>query len=391
MIWCVLVLVFLLVAGWWLLRSRNLDRWLPAYLATWGTRREPGPDEEVHLLICFADHYEPKFGGAPPDQAMRRVKKWVEDYPRQFARFRDSDGRTPRHTFFYPVEEYEPELMAPLAGLCAGGFGEVEIHLHHDNDTAENLRRTLADFRDTLSEGHGLLGRDRVTGEVTYCFIHGNWALCNARADGRCCGVDNEIEILRETGCRVDMTMPAAPSETQTPTINSIYYAVNRPGPGSHNTGTPVGAAPPPKGGLMLIQGPLLFDWGRRKFGILPGIENACIQASQPPTMERVKLWLRARVQVPQRPDWFFVKLHCHGAVEDAHEVLLGEPMVRFHEELAAEAKRNPRFHFHYVTAREMYNLVRAAEAGYKGDVAGALGFEVVSNLSTPHSVGAAR
>src|SRR5262249_34214841 len=153
--------------------------------------------------------------------------------------------------------------------------------------------------------GHSLLGRGRATGEVTYCFIHGNWALCNARADGRCCGVDNEIDILRETGCRVDMTMPAAPSETQTPTINSIYYAVNRPGPGSHNTGTPVGAAPAPEGGLMLIQGPLLFDWGRRKFGLLPSIENACIQSSQPPTMERVKLWLRARVQVPQRPDWF--------------------------------------------------------------------------------------
>src|SRR5262249_49674898 len=165
-------------------------------------------------------------------------------------RSRDSDGRAPRHTFFYPVEEYEPELMAPLAGLCAAGFGEVEVHLHHDNDTAENLRQTLADFRDTLAEGHGLLGRDRTTREVTYCFIHGNWALCNARADGRCCGVDNEIAVLRETGCRVDMTMPAAPNETQTPTINSIYYAVNRPGPCSHNTGTPVGAAPAPEGGL---------------------------------------------------------------------------------------------------------------------------------------------
>jgi hypothetical protein len=132
----------------------------------------------------------------------------------------------------------------------------------------------------------------------------------------------------------------------------------------------------------MLIQGPLLLDWHRRKWGLLPRLENGCVQASQPPSIDRLPLWLRARVQVPSRPDWFFVKLHCHGAPEDAHPPLLGEPMVRFHEQLQARARGDARFHFHYVTAREMYNLARAAEAGWAGDVAGALDFEVVSNLA---------
>jgi hypothetical protein len=91
-----------------------------------------------------------------------------------------------------------------------------------------------------------------------------------------------------------------------------------------------------------------------------------------------VRLWLKARVQVPQRPDWFFVKLHAHGAPEDAHDVLLGEPMVRFHEALAAEAAHNPRFHYHYVTAREMYNLARAAEQGFQGTVADARDYELL-------------
>ena len=85
-------------------------------------------------------------------------------------------------------------------------------------------------------------------------------------------------------------------------------------------------------------------------------------------------------VQVRGRPDWYFVKLHCHGAAEDAHEVLLGGPMERFHEQLAEHARAHPNFRYHYVTAREMYNLIKAAEAGWKGPVAEALDFELLSN-----------
>ncbi len=58
--------------------------------------------------------------------------------------------------------------------------------------------------------------------------------------------------------------------------------------------------------------------------------------------------------------------------------------MVRFHEALAERARANPKFHYHYVTAREMYNLAKAAEAGHKGSVADARDFIFVSNLEKP-------
>ncbi len=128
----------------------------------------------------------------------------------------------------------------------------------------------------------------------------------------------------------------------------------------------------------MLIQGPLVLNWGRRKWGRIPRIENGCLQANQPPTVERLDLWLKARVQVPTRPDWFFVKLHTHGAPEANQRVLLGEPMVQFHRALARRAEEDPDFHFHYVTAREMYNLVRAAEAGWQGSIVEARDFQLV-------------
>ena len=52
--------------------------------------------------------------------------------------------------------------------------------------------------------------------------------------------------------------------------------------------------------------------------------------------------------------------------------------MVRFHEALARRADRDHNFHFHYVTAREMYNLVRAAETGWNGTVDQARDFELI-------------
>ena len=364
-------------------RRKGLHRWVPYNLFRRPYR--PPAGKPVHVLIAVCDHYEPKRGGASPEKARARVQQWVDQYPKQFDRFRDADGRPPRYSFFYPIEEYEPEYLDLLSGLCRAGYGEVEVHYHHDNDTADNLRRELLGFKETLSGRHGLLSRDKQTGEVVYGFIHGNWALDNARSDGRWCGVNNELDVLRETGCYADFTLPSAPSETQTRTINSIYWAVDDPGrPKSHDSGVPVGTVPRPTNALLMIQGPLLLDWRTRKAGVIPKIENSCLQKTQPPDMKRLHLWVRAGVTVATRPEWVFVKLHTHGVNEPNQDVLLGEPMVRFHEGLRDRAARDPLFRFHYVTAREMANLALAAEAGAPLSVGEARSFRYESLEPAP-------
>jgi hypothetical protein len=373
------------VAAWGQLRLRGLDRCLVPYLLDAPRRQASQRGGPVHLLLCIADHFEPGWGIAPPEVARERVGRWVSDYPRLFEGFRDSDGRPPRHTFFYPIDEYEPEHLDALAGLCRAGFGEVEVHLHHDDDTSENLRRTLLDYTDMLDRRHGLLPRRRDTGELAYGFIHGNWALDNARPDGRHCGVNDELDVLRETGCYGDFTLPSAPSSTQTRTINRIYYATDDPDrPRSHERGTEIGPGRAPDRALLLIQGPLVLDWSRRKWGLFPRLENGCLQGNQAPSIGRLASWLRASVRVPNRPEWYFVKLHTHGAREDNRRVLLGEPMVRFHRALADGRVADPNFHVHYVTAREMANLARAAADGFPGPVDGARDYELVWEAREP-------
>jgi hypothetical protein len=364
--------------GWAGLRARNMDRWFGSYLAHRLRRGGPKAGDRVCVLFCVADHFEPRHHARSADHARERVERWATEYPRLFQEFRDSDGRPPRHSFFYPLEQYDRSEMDRLADLCGRGFGEVEIHLHHDNDTADNLRRTLTEYTGMLADRHRLLARDRRTGAVKYGFIHGDWALANSRPDGRCCGVHDELTVLRETGCYADFTFPSAPERNQPREVNRIAYAPCGTGRLT-DTRIPVGSRPAPERALMLIPGPLGLDWHRRKWGLVPRIENACLQGTQPPRIDRLQGWLSARVQVPTRPDWYFVKLHTHGAPEENQAAVLGEPMRRLHEEFARRAAADPQFSFHYVTAREMYNLARAAEAGWTGDVAAARDYELTA------------
>jgi hypothetical protein len=300
-----------------------------------------------------------------PALQMDRVKRWATDYPKMAAGITDSRGRPPQHTFFYPQDEYDPELVEPIADLCRQGFGDMEVHLHHDNDTADGLREKLLSFTHDLHHVHGMLRRD-AQGRLGYAFIHGNWALNNSRPDGRWCGVNDEITILRETGCYADMTMPSAPAPCQTATLNSIYYAKSHPHrPNGHNRGIAARVGgPSPDDRLLLIQGPLALDFSQRKWVVLPKIENGDLTGIRPPTMQRFQHWLNAGVQVQGQSHWHFIKLHTHGAQEANAAMLLGEPMRRFHQDLARFARQNDGFRYYYVTAFEMAGLVRQAEQG---------------------------
>lgn len=374
-----LILIFVLGTGlsevWRLIQSKHLHLWLASYIK----RRNSRPSqmsEPIHILFCLADHFEPAWGKCRLEVQLERVKQWCENYPRIALAHKDSNGHIPQHTFFFPEEEYAPETMSLLAELCKAGFGDVEIHLHHDKDTGESFKSKIMRFKTTLFDRHGLLRKDPLTGEITYGFIHGNWALDNSRKDGRFCGVNNEIVLLKETGCYADFTMPSAPSDTQSRTINSIYYVTDDPEkPKSYDVGVQAEVGRPPSGDLLMIQGPLALNWNRRKFSIFPRIENGDLCADHPPTPDRINLWIKQHIHVKGVPQWVVVKVYSHGAQDRNMAALLNGDLHRLYHYLETNYNDGRRYQLHYMAAWDLYNVVKAAEHGLKGNPSEYRGF----------------
>ncbi len=262
-------------------------------------------------MFVFGDHFEGRGLTLTPAE----IDRWVDDYPRIALRHRDSDGRPPRHTWFYLYSDQGDNvaLLRRMATLCGLDCGEVELHLHHGRGNAGGhragnvfanvetapqlrrlLRRALSDFEEA--------GLRPAGGDPRYGVIHGAWALDNSRrmrgADGWC-GVNNELTVLKETGCYADFTFPAW-GTMQPAKINSIYYAKDDPArPKSHDTGVDLRAGGRREDELVIFQGPALG--------------GNDVSAANPPSPQRAAAWVRSAVHVKGRPNWIFVKVHTHG------------------------------------------------------------------------------
>ncbi len=360
------------------LRDKNLHTWLPGYgrylarraveevrnqvAARGGNGQADGPR---HLLFAICDHYEPLHGPSPIPRGEERVKAWEEGYPRLADSFRDADGKRPQHSFFFPGEEYAPQFLDALAKLARGGYGEVEFHLHHDGDTAETLRPAILGYLDKIAQ-HGHFSRDP-DGRIRYAFIHGNWCLANSRKDGRWCGVDEEIPLLWDTGCYVDMTFPSAPDESQPNIVNQVYWPTgNLAKRRGYEQGEPARVGNRKDDRILMLQGPIAL--AKRPGRMSVRIESSAIDDSDPPSPARVRTWVNQKIHIEGQPNWIFVKLHTHGCPEPNAAVLLGEPGYVLHETLAARYNDGRRWVLHYVSAREMYNIAMAAIDGNTGN-----------------------
>jgi hypothetical protein len=342
------------------LRKKNLHYWLRDYGRHLVRRARASHRGQRHILFALCDHYEPLWGGASDDVGEARVDQWAERYP-ALGEFRDSDGRPPRHGWFFPGEEYRPHFLDRLAALARSGFGEVEFHLHHDGDTAATLAPRISQHLRTFSE-HGHLSRDG-RGGFRWAFIHGNWSLANGRPDGKWCGVDDELPMLHELGCYVDLTFPSAPDPCQPDKVNQIYWPVgDLTKRRSYEHGERARVGEHHEDRVLMITGPLAFA---RK-GRSVRIENGAITGDDPPTAARVATWVDQGIHIAGRPEWVFVKVHTHGAIEKTASSLLGEGGRALHTALHELMRGGDALH--YVTAREMFNVARAAMDGKTGD-----------------------
>jgi hypothetical protein len=334
---------------------RHSQIWLPGYIKDRLAILARKPAKRLWLL--FADHFEPLWNGVDDLRGTERVARWATSWPAIAAKFQDSAGRPPRYTFFYPEEEYRPRLLEPLARMTSDGIADVEVHLHHDGEGQQNFVDRISSFTETLFSRHGLLRKER--GKVTFGFIHGLWALDNSRPDGRFCGLNNEISLLRDLGCYADFTMPSGASPTQARLINTIYWVVDDPEKAkSYDTGEPVTSGSRATGDLLMIPGPFGLRWAQR---LMPRIEYSELCSYDPATEYRVRRWLEL---APRIGDDIFLKLFTHGTQERHSQYLLEGGLEFTLSAIARECQRT-RLDLHFATAWEMR---RAVDASVRGD-----------------------
>ena len=349
-------------------------RVLPA--ATWRAMGPP-PRGPVHLILTVADHFEPAIDPedgqkrVPRSEQEHRLEWWSHEYPKVVDQWRDHDGHPFVHTYFYPAEQYDEGLLQMLADHCHAGWGETEIHLHHGRpqpDTGENTRRLLTEVRDRLALRHRCLALENGTGQPRYAFVHGDFALANS-AGGHLCGVDNEMQILAETGCYADFTLPTAPLHpSQTAKINAIYECtapLDKAAPQRRGKRLAMGRAP--RIFPLIVQGPLVTDLERcrRERRIL--LDNAAVTRPNPMSLHRLGLWKQARIAVAGKPDWLFIKLHCHSMDPTQKDAVIGDEFRRFLADMVSGANGRKET-LHFATAREMTNIILAACDGMEGN-----------------------
>jgi hypothetical protein len=332
---------------------RHAEIWLAPYLKD-RLRKSIRPRKPKRVWVAVTDHYEPLSMGASIETALSRVGRWREKWPRIADDApRDSAGQRPQYSFFYPQEEYRRDLLDGIAEIVRLGIGDVEVHLHHDHELRDSFIRKVKDYCRRLSCDHGLLRQQ--DGHTVFGFIHGNWALDNSRPDGKCCGLNGEIALLRDLGCYADFTMPSAPSATQGRVLNQIYWCTNnsdnRPRSFDHGIEATVGGGR--RGDLLMITGPLGLRFGER---LMPRLETGEIAGYDMPSPLRVRGWFDL---APTIGEDLFLKFYTHGAMERNLEPLLNGGLGNLFRWLAEEADRRS-IEVHWATAWQMYQAAAA-------------------------------
>jgi 2-polyprenyl-3-methyl-5-hydroxy-6-metoxy-1,4-benzoquinol methylase len=136
---------------------------------------------------------------------------------------------------FRPLTDKESEVHDHALRHIAASGHELQVHLHHEYYTKNEMYSTQAKYnRDEYSRQYLLsrtsLSQDearlRLLAEMTlesyrrgsgkpfdrWFFVHGMWALNGSDRD--VCNIDREIGVLQEAGCLGDFTFPAGRPHT---------------------------------------------------------------------------------------------------------------------------------------------------------------------------------
>lgn len=327
--------------------------WLPGYIRKSFSSAPPYNGSPIHIIFLVVDHYEPGRG----ERGVESNRRWLRDYMSLADRHTDGYGRKLQHTWFYAYDHKNGQVVADLAKAVYEGYGEIEFHWHHGNDSNEGFRSKLSQAIRWFNSYGAMVTVDS-DNPTAFGFIHGNWALDNS-GPKKHCGVSRELDILKQAGCYADFTFPSLGHRAQPSKVNSIYYARDDDRTKSYDNGQDAAVGRRVKGDLLIFQGPVGLALNRQLF------ECGAIETDYVPTPSRVDDWISKGIRVAGRPEWIFIKVYTHGI--QGREVFLSKETDQSLCYLERKYGTD-RYQLHYVTAREAYNLVRAAEDGMSED-----------------------
>lgn len=366
---CILFILFI-GALCFMAYRKGVFIWLPVFVQSFFRKKEkPHSSSPVHIMFCFVDHYEPGNGKADNSLAKERVSLWIKDYPILASKHKDADGIVPQHTWFYPPHNNQSDHLARIVSLCQDNFGEIEMQLCHNHFFPSTEKNgNLAQKIKSCVKSYAKLGIwGEIDGKKSYGFIHGNGSFVPNTGEA-ICGVANELSILKSTGCYANFTFPAH-GRYQPRMVNSIYYAQGHSsGPKYYDKGIPVKCGGRENGDLMIIQGPKGIRWRGKPFLSQLCIENSEIDFTNVPTKKRIDYWIKNGICIAGQPNWIFIKVFCYGALEQSYKSILGKYADKMYSYLENKYNDGKLYQLHYVTAREMYNIIKAAERGKVGN-----------------------
>ena len=355
-----------------------------------------------HLIFTFVDHFEP----TKTDNS--EVQPWISDYMAMARKHTDADGKHPIHSYFLLAcprcltgareKHMIPDQLRMLNTVTYGGFGEVDYHLHHGEmdernrteEEAEADLHYLNDLTEDIFTRHGAWVTTDPSPRNAIAFIHGMWALDNSRLNDwttpddpyrQFCGVNQELRTLKEDGIYADFTFPAwGPMEPDVAN-DKLFYATDDEQPSSYKNPENVEIVEVGKqsnGDLMIVQGPKT----NTNIGYLEEVYD------NPPTLDRMDEWVSHNVHVEGKDDWVFVKVYTHGIMAELSnpktwDYFFGPTMDTFYNEIEEKYNDGENWKLHYTSAREMYNIIKAAEAGVNGDPGQYRDFEISPYANT--------
>ncbi len=338
--------------------EKNIHLWLPEYI--WSIIDKTNPvysiDQGKHLMFLIADHHEHPLEDG---DAKISATNWYDDYRSVVDGITDSYGNPFRYTWFYPYDdERTPSALVVVNQMVYDGYGELEFHWHNSHVTATQFRKELESGVNWFN-GFGAMKTAEKNSRSAFGYVAGNWNLDNGlMRPSKMDGPTYEIRDLKSLGGYADFTFPNH-SASQSHWFSSLYYVKDDESPKSYDEGKRA-SVEESHDDFLIFQGPTSLDFRTRatEYGTLESWWRGDWGS-------RIENWWKNSPYVIGKPAWRFIKVYTHGV--QSKDLILSDDFKGLLKKLVTFCEEN-NIKLHFVSAREAFNILKAAETDAPGD-----------------------